>query len=54
MIVNGNSWVQVSFWASETGWVAWRIEMDVMVLDEAPIFPWYRPHDLVEKRRGKN
>ena len=38
----------------QTGWMAWRMEMGVMVLDEAPIFQWYRPHDLVEKRKGKN
>ena len=55
MIVDGNLWVHnVSFWASDTGWMAWRMEMGVMVLDEAPIFQWYRPRDLVEKRKGKN
>ena len=54
MIIDGNSWVRDSFWAAKTGWMAWKMEMDVMVLDEAPIFPWYRPHDLVEKRKGKN
>ena len=54
MIVDGYSWVHDSFWAAKTGWTAWRIEMDRMVLDEAPIFQGYRPRDLVEKRKGKN
>ena len=54
MIIDGSSWVHDSFWAVKTGWTAWRMEMDVMVLDEAPIFQGYRPRDLVEKRKGKN
>ena len=54
MIIDGNSWVHDSFWAAKTGGTTWRMEMDVMVLDEAPVLPWYRPHDLVEKKRGKN
>ena len=54
MIVDGNSWVHDSFWAAKTGWTAWRVGMDVMVLDEAPIFQGYRTRDLVEKRKGKN
>ena len=48
MIIDGNSWVHDSFWEVK------RMEMDVMVLDEAPIFQGYRPRDLVEKRKGKN
>ena len=54
MIIDGNLLVHDSFWAAKTGWTAWRMEMDVMVLDEAPIFQGYRPRDLVEKGKGKN
>ena len=54
MIIDGNSWVHDSFWAAKTEWTAWRIEMDRMVLDEAPIFQGYRPSDLEEKGKGKN
>ena len=38
MIIDGNLLVHDSFWAAKTGWTAWRMEVDVMVLDEAPIF----------------
>ena len=54
MIVDGIPRVHDSFWAAKTGRMAWRIEMGETVLDEAPIFKWYRPHDLVEKRKGRN
>ena len=41
MIVDGSSWVhEESFSAAKAGWMAWRMEMDEMVL-EAPIFKWY-------------
>ena len=29
------------------------MEMGVMVLDEVPIFQWYRPRDLVRRERAR-